>query len=249
MTIRLAHVVLTVAALGLAGPVSAQAIQNGAIRTQTTIFDNLINSNGGTVTLDTLSGLSSGNTWARTGYTITSTNGVNRPIDSSYIPTRTNTAGAAVGGQAIGINPQRPAPGSGLTFTFANPINAFGLEIGDWATCCYLPSSLYISFDGGATRLVASAFSSSDNPGIAAGDGFLNFVGAFDSSNTFNTVTFYGDGFGEYLVAGGTIRYGTVKIGSVGGIPEPTTWAMMIAGFGLVGGAMRRRSSVRVTYA
>ncbi len=32
-------------------------------------------------------------------------------------------------------------------------------------------------------------------------------------------------------------------------VPEPATWAMMIVGFGLVGGAMRRRHSVRVTYA
>lgn len=32
------------------------------------------------------------------------------------------------------------------------------------------------------------------------------------------------------------------------GIPEPATWAMMIAGFGLVGGAMRRRK-VAVSYA
>jgi PEP-CTERM motif len=30
---------------------------------------------------------------------------------------------------------------------------------------------------------------------------------------------------------------------SVAGIPEPTMWAMMILGFGLVGGAMRRRSA------
>ena len=28
-----------------------------------------------------------------------------------------------------------------------------------------------------------------------------------------------------------------------GAVPEPATWAMMIAGFGLVGGAMRRRST------
>ena len=27
------------------------------------------------------------------------------------------------------------------------------------------------------------------------------------------------------------------------GVPEPATWAMMIAGFGLVGGAMRRRKA------
>ncbi len=33
-------------------------------------------------------------------------------------------------------------------------------------------------------------------------------------------------------------------IAGPGGIPEPATWAMMIAGFGLVGGAMRRKSSL-----
>ena len=36
----------------------------------------------------------------------------------------------------------------------------------------------------------------------------------------------------------------------VGGVPEPASWALMIAGFGLVGGAMRqRRIALRVTYA
>jgi hypothetical protein len=35
-----------------------------------------------------------------------------------------------------------------------------------------------------------------------------------------------------------------------GGVPEPATWAMMLIGFGLVGGAMRgRRASIHVTYA
>jgi hypothetical protein len=33
------------------------------------------------------------------------------------------------------------------------------------------------------------------------------------------------------------------------GVPEPAAWALMITGFGLVGGAMRRRQSVSVTYA
>jgi hypothetical protein len=32
-------------------------------------------------------------------------------------------------------------------------------------------------------------------------------------------------------------------------IPEPASWALMIAGFGLVGSAMRRRATMRVTYA
>ncbi|GAO38165.1 hypothetical protein SCH01S_09_00120 [Sphingomonas changbaiensis NBRC 104936] len=36
---------------------------------------------------------------------------------------------------------------------------------------------------------------------------------------------------------------------SVGAVPEPATWAMMIAGFGLAGMAARRRSASRVVYA
>lgn len=33
------------------------------------------------------------------------------------------------------------------------------------------------------------------------------------------------------------------------GVPEPAAWAMMLAGFGLVGSAMRRRTKVAVTFA
>jgi hypothetical protein len=35
----------------------------------------------------------------------------------------------------------------------------------------------------------------------------------------------------------------TVAGVSVGGVPEPTSWALMLTGFGLVGGALRRRST------
>ena len=51
-----------------------------------------------------------------------------------------------------------------------------------------------------------------------------------------------------YSVAGGAAFYGADRLGAVtiggsatGAVPEPATWAMMIMGFGLVGGAMRRR--------
>jgi hypothetical protein len=46
----------------------------------------------------------------------------------------------------------------------------------------------------------------------------------------------------------GAVLQGQAVIG-VGAVPEPSAWAMMIAGFAMVGFALRRRSSVRVTYA
>lgn len=40
-------------------------------------------------------------------------------------------------------------------------------------------------------------------------------------------------------------------VGMAGGIPEPETWGLMIAGFGMIGGALRRRrkTNIRVSYA
>ena len=40
-----------------------------------------------------------------------------------------------------------------------------------------------------------------------------------------------------------------VNVRSVAPVPEPGTWMMMLAGFGIVGGAMRQRMRTSVTYA
>ena len=42
--------------------------------------------------------------------------------------------------------------------------------------------------------------------------------------------------------SGSDSRIDAFKISQIAAIPEPATWAMMIGGFGLVGGAMRRRT-------
>lgn len=44
--------------------------------------------------------------------------------------------------------------------------------------------------------------------------------------------------------AGSTITLETSGVTTLGAIPEPSSWAMMIIGFGLVGGAVRSRRSV-----
>jgi PEP-CTERM motif len=54
----------------------------------------------------------------------------------------------------------------------------------------------------------------------------------------------------EDLPGGGDFNYTDLQfIARTGAIPEPASWALMIAGFGLTGAAMRRRAKVRVTYA
>lgn len=209
---------------------AAPVIYNDSIADGTAAFDNAVTGVGGVVQTDTLSNLSNGNTWNRGDYTISSTNGTNRPIDNNYNGNLT--------GNSIGINPTNNAAGSGLTFTFNTAINAFGLEVGDWATCCF-PSALYIAFDGGATRQVAVANNANDNPGFAKDGVFTNFVAGIDTSATFTTVTFYGDGVGEYLVAGSVIRYATLDIGSIPDVPEPFAAGLVL--FGLAGMGLYRR--------
>jgi hypothetical protein len=65
-----------------------------------------------------------------------------------------------------------------------------------------------------------------------------------------NTITVSGEGAGSYS---GTIRYVLADQGGnpAGAVPEPMSWAMMVGGFGVMGGALRmnRRRKVSVSFA
>lgn len=69
------------------------------------------------------------------------------------------------------------------------------------------------------------------------GHDFMLSVLAADCQPTGHWGYVYLDGFGNVAPPPG------------GGVPEPAAWAMMLAGFGLVGGAMRRREKMAMTAA
>jgi outer membrane autotransporter protein len=180
-------------------------------------FDTLITGLGGTVSTDKLSGLASGvDTWVRADFTITasSNRSVSTPFTGSSAPDD-DGQGITMTAATLGANPPGTLSASGLDFAFGSAVNAFAVELNDWATCCY-PTRLYISFDGGSAILVGEAFSSADNPGFT--DGINTFIGAIDDSSTFSTVTFWGEANGgDVLYGGGVIRWSLLPIGALSG--------------------------------
>ncbi len=217
------------------------------VPTGITNFDSTVTGTGGTVATHVVSSSFSGTPYVAPDFTVT------RPGGGSLFTTTYTSFGSggsyALSGGVFDISPSGAGPlghggggdpASGITFTFSSGINSIGFEVGDWATCCQ-QSDLYISFDGGAAIKVGSSTSYGDQFLTLGGPAV--FVGAFDDSSTFTTVSFWGDGYGEYLVAGGTIRYAAIDIGSLPpstGVPEPLTLSLF--GAGLAGAvAMRRR--------
>ncbi|HJP98529.1 MAG TPA: PEP-CTERM sorting domain-containing protein [Rhodanobacteraceae bacterium] len=221
-------------------------------------FNNTVTGAGGTAKHDTWSSLSFSNSntqLVRTDYTVTRTGG--SPLSNQGVYEAYGSSPAAyTSGDTIGIDPYGGntdsghgsnnglgSKGSGLTFVFNSGINAIGFEVGDWATCCQ-ESDLYISFGNNAPIQVGKSTSYGDQFLTNGGAGV--YVAAFDDSDTFDTVHFWGDGWGEYLVMGGTISYSTLDQGSLPptGVPEPAPIALFGLGLLAMGLMVRRRKAV-----
>ena len=152
----------------------------------------------------------------------------------------------ATGGTLFG----RPSPVTradilinGTTFSFINPYNAY------YNTFSYPAFSQMDVGTGGPNGINGGGFSwSRSDQGIAlaldtpvsrtfgAGDTVFS---AFQQANQDQTAF-------TYL----SLRPTDLNISVAGtAVPEPGTWAMMIAGFGVVGAAVRRRTRMSVRYA
>lgn len=146
-----------------------------------------------------------------------------------------------------------------IIFDFAGYVEGSAFTPGDWDFMFEFVSSPFVTpgFDDDASigNLVFTYTGPDVNTENGPLDPFnLNGFGAVstfmatvnDAYTTLTTKNNPEEAEGTVLVSGGTTL---VPTDLAGGVPEPATWAMMVAGFGLVGAGVRRRRAIgRVTY-
>jgi PEP-CTERM motif len=155
-------------------------------------------------------------------------------------------------------------------FTFLTQLDLFRYTAASaalGANDVQIGSPAYFSIDGGRTLFQEGLFSTGvrfgdgrqaahfkDAPAGAPQLGLLDPTIARGQQGIITSLDLAAFDAIGYSIAYDVIRNGNREFTTLnpffGAIPEPETWAMMIMGFGFVGGAMRRRSgSTKVTYA
>jgi hypothetical protein len=129
----------------------------------------------------------------------------------------------------------------------------------------------YFSVDGGKTALFGNTFSTGsyngdgqqashwkDTPGCVVGNGIMDPTFCFGQTGAVTGLDLAAYDAMGWNLSVDALNYGTTTTASIysqfasvtGAVPEPASWAMMIVGFGMVGGLTRRRAAkVKVSYA
>ena len=190
---------------------------------------------GGTINY---SGAAGPTGWAHVGRTVTA-------LDTAYTEGPT-VFFAHTGNVSMDLTgPSNTGPTSGLAQTVATSTGQF-YRLSFWlgnaqstAVQSYnLASSLTLQIDGG----MATTFSNADI--TSNGNNWRQFSHDFAAAGALTTITFRNatpltdnqTGLDDVSLTALAVQPAVV--------PEPTTWALMIGGFGLVGAALRRRALV-----
>ena len=119
-----------------------------------------------------------------------------------------------------------------LAGSFSTNVDSLSLFFGNDDTCCSQPSDVAVLRTYLGTTLVGTTTVSP------------NFNDVIDQSISFSGMTFDNFTF-SYETSSGALDDLTevvdnITFNTVSGVPEPATWAMMLAGFGAIGFVMRR---------
>ncbi|WP_409049594.1 PEPxxWA-CTERM sorting domain-containing protein [Sandarakinorhabdus sp.] len=121
----------------------------------------------------------------------------------------------------------------------------FAFNSGAPAGFDYAPGFTSLSFSAGAfADSQVSVFSGLGGAGSLLGS--VTITSALANPNAFTLWTVSFAGTGRSVAVGSALSsfgWDDVTIGT-GAVPEPASWAMLIAGFGLVGAAARRRRAI-----
>jgi hypothetical protein len=175
----------------------------------------------------------------------------------------------------FGINVNSPASGNVVDLDGSSGPgeitmkNSFGFNAGDLVTISFVlgGSQRNNGFNDFFARFIFSGVQGYTN---GVGTGALSFIGGSGNySPTFSAFSGIGSNaaFAASTYSFRATNAGTIKLAfgtnsadnigplldnvslSIGAVPEPATWAMMIMGFGLIGGAMRSRKAATVRFA
>lgn len=128
--------------------------------------------------------------------------------------------------------------------TFSSPIAAFGFYATDIGDINGQLTITLIHASGPNTQFTV-------NNTVNGPDGSLLFWGVIDTANPFTGIQFGNTAAGNDFFGFDDIIVGDARQ-VTGSVPEPATWAMMLFGFGALGGVLRRqrsRTTPRVRYA
>ena len=162
-------------------------------------------------------------------------------------------------GTQIGANAYATSTSTNLTFrpAFGSTGNFAAVLDGGSYTVSFNPTSLFSFVLGSLDSFNILTLRYTDGSTTSyTGGAIVNSPTLFDSGSRTDAQT---NGVVSYTVASGALISGATFASSGGNsfefdnlaaaVPEPAMWGMMILGFGLVGGALRRRPTSTVRFA